>query len=83
MPKPVITHLPMVWHDWGYRWARLRGRTVADLYPAAARAAADVAAQAHRATWDAETANPVPAGAGVANGHSANGDSGAHPWDLA
>ena len=34
MPKPVITHLPMVWHDWRYRWARLRGRTVAHAVPA-------------------------------------------------
>jgi hypothetical protein len=87
MPKPVITHLPMVWHDWHYRWARLRRRTVADLYPAPPRAAANApglaaAAQAHRATWDAETADPVPAGAGAVNGHSANGHAGAHPWDL-
>ena len=28
---PVITHLPMVWNDWRYRWARLQGRAVADL----------------------------------------------------
>ena len=33
MPAPVITHLPMAWNDWRYRWARLRGRTVADLAP--------------------------------------------------
>jgi hypothetical protein len=81
MPKPVITHLPMVWHDRGYRWARLRRRTIADLYPAPASAAADVAAQAYRATWDAEPTDPVLAEAGAVNGHSANGHADAHPWD--
>jgi len=34
MPAPVITHLPMVWNDWRYRWAKLRGRAVAQLTPA-------------------------------------------------
>jgi type IV secretion system protein VirD4 len=33
---PVITHLPMVWHDWRYRWARLRGRRVAPVVPVSA-----------------------------------------------
>ena len=90
MPKPVITHLPMAWHDWHYRWARLRGRTVAPLRTAPVRAIAEApglaaAAQAYGATWDAETADQVPAGAGAASGHqngSANGHVGANPWDL-
>ena len=49
---PVITHLPMVWHDWRYRWAWLRRRTVADLYPAPARQAASASAPARAAPWD-------------------------------
>ena len=32
---PVITHLPMVWHDWRYRWAKLRRREIARVSPAA------------------------------------------------
>ena len=32
---PVITHLPMAWNDWRYRWARLRGREIARLTPGA------------------------------------------------
>ena len=35
---PVITHLPMGWHDWRYRWARLRGRHIAQLAPLATAA---------------------------------------------
>ena len=30
---PVITHLPMAWHDWRYRLAKLAGREVAWLLP--------------------------------------------------
>jgi type IV secretion system protein VirD4 len=78
MPKPVITHLPMAWHDWGYRWARLRGRTVAPLRTAPARAAA--AAPAAVAPWAEDTATPPLVGAGAANGHQAGNGLG-HPWD--
>jgi hypothetical protein len=39
---PVITHLPMAWNDWRYRWARLRGRDVAMAVPAPSLAEPDV-----------------------------------------
>ena len=48
---PVITHLPMAWSDWRYRWAKLQHRAVADLtvatpVPASVPAAAPVLAPA-------------------------------------
>jgi type IV secretion system protein VirD4 len=39
MPAPVVTHLPAIWHDWPYRWAKLRHRDVAYLVPAPSQAA--------------------------------------------
>jgi hypothetical protein len=39
---PVITHLPMAWNDWRYRWARLRGREVARLIQEPSPAELDV-----------------------------------------
>lgn len=92
---PVITHLPMVWHDWRYRWAKLRRREVARLTPPG--------------PWPATASPPVPiplrpvtvpdlpaaaasrpgelasAGAGPAarngDGHH-NGRRAAYPWDT-
>jgi type IV secretion system protein VirD4 len=44
MPAPVITHLPMGWNDWRYRWARLCGRHIAQLAPVPSQAARPVVA---------------------------------------
>jgi type IV secretory pathway TraG/TraD family ATPase VirD4 len=80
MPKPVITHLPVVWHDWHYRWARLRGRTVAPVRTAPARVAA-VAPVSAAVAAGVEDAAPLPLmTAGAANGHQAS-DGPGHPWD--
>jgi type IV secretion system protein VirD4 len=56
MPAPVITHLPMIWHDWRYRWARLRRRGVATLTPAPALAQHSAAAAVRAARPVAWTA---------------------------
>lgn len=54
---PVITHLPMAWNDWRYRWARLRGREVARLTQEPSTAELDVpvppALAAGTGAWDA------------------------------
>jgi hypothetical protein len=52
MPAPVITHLPAIWHDWGYRWARIRGHGVATLTPV-------LAAEQHSAAVPVLDARPV------------------------
>ena len=61
MPAPVITHLPMGWHDWRYRWAKLRRREVARLYPVPSLAArptpVTAARAAARSNADAEAAD--------------------------
>ena len=53
MPAPVITHLPMAWHDWRYRWAKLRGRAVAQLQPPARPAASGLPVPVTAARWPA------------------------------
>ena len=91
---PVITYLPMVWHDWRYRWARLRRREVAPLpVPSLAEPAAGPRL-ARLGSWppaDAEPADlaggqsPAPAAVASGNGHGRANGSGrgpAHPWDL-
>ena len=80
---PVVTHLPMVWHDWHYRWARLRRRTVANLYPVPAR---EPASTPTPATAVPHGLVPIPAQAPLVtavNGHGngSSGGNGAHPWD--
>jgi type IV secretory pathway TraG/TraD family ATPase VirD4 len=74
---PVIAHLPMVWHDWRYRWARLRGRGVANLYPARPATCATVPASAQAAPWGSVPvpAQPPLATPTVVNGHR-NGSPG-------
>jgi type IV secretory pathway TraG/TraD family ATPase VirD4 len=94
---PVITHLPMAWNDWRYRWAKLRGRAVAEFLPATSRrqvqAAAETAAAARMGAWDGEaikaadeavTADLAAAGAS-GNGHRCGtaGSREPHPWDQA
>ena len=93
---PVITHLPMVWNDWRYRWAWLRRRTVADLYPAPVSASAPATA----APWDSVPIPPQLPLVTAANGHrndsasgndslrfpawragSAGSNGSSHPWD--
>ena len=93
MPPPVITHLPMVWHDWRYRWARLRRPPVADsasLAAARARTAAPrrrAAAPRPASRGDRRQPNS-PAAAANGNGHAnaptakASGRP-AYPWDTA
>jgi hypothetical protein len=88
---PVITHLPMVWHDWHYRWARLRGRRVARLYPVQAAVPARPVAPASAPQTETVPpwgSGPIPpdrplAGSGAVNGHSngSAGGNGTHPWD--
>jgi hypothetical protein len=90
---PVVTHLPMAWADWRYRWAKLQGRAVADLSvatpaPETVPAVAPTAPRPDLVPAD----EPAPAElAGVpANGHAeAGGWSPAvrrapgprYPWD--
>jgi type IV secretion system protein VirD4 len=76
---PVITHLPMVWHDWNYRRARLRGQAAAEPCPAPPLTPRDLSGLAAAAARDAEAPDPVFAGTVNGNG---NGHRGAHPWDL-
>jgi type IV secretion system protein VirD4 len=59
MPAPVITHLPMAWHDWRYRWAKLRGLAVAQLTPAPAVLRPAVTAPSRPAVWGPQAAEPV------------------------
>jgi type IV secretion system protein VirD4 len=79
---PVIAHLPMVWHDWRYRWARLTGGTVADLtVPQATVRHAPVMAQT------APLPIPEPAPAELASvgatgsGHGHSKPAALYPWD--
>jgi type IV secretion system protein VirD4 len=72
---PVITHLPMVWNDWRYRWVKLRGCAAAE----PSLTAPDLPGSAAAAPLDTEAPDPVFAGAGTVNG---NGHRDAHPWDL-
>jgi hypothetical protein len=74
---PVITHLPMVWNDWRYRWANLRGHAVVE----PSLTARDLPEPTAAAPPDAEAPDPVFAGAGTVNGNG-NGHRDAHPWDL-
>jgi type IV secretory pathway TraG/TraD family ATPase VirD4 len=78
---PVITHLPMVWNDWRYRWAKLRGRAVADPYRAPSLTARDLPEPAETAPLDTGAPDPVFAGSAAVNGNG-NGHRDAHPWDL-
>jgi type IV secretion system protein VirD4 len=48
---PVIAHLPMAWHDWAYRRARLARRLVAQEPALPAVARQPVAAPARSAVW--------------------------------
>jgi hypothetical protein len=80
MPKPVITHLPMAWHDWSYRWARLRGRTVGPLCTARVRTAAATPVPATVAAWTEDAAAPPLAAAGAADSRQ-DGSGLGHPWD--
>ena len=92
MPAPVITHLPMAWNDWRYRWAKLRGRAVAQLTPVPSLAAPAVPAALAPfpvvGNALAERLNglqPVPVAAANGNGHnghtSGNGQRASYPWD--
>lgn len=95
MPAPVITHLPMAWNDWRFRWASLRRRTAADLAPVpAARPAPAVLAPfpVVEPELAEHLAGLQPAHVGVAdgNGHAnghgngnGNGRPGrtSYPWD--
>ena len=91
---PVITHLPMVWHDWRYRWVRLRRREVARLAPAApwlATASPRVPTALQPVTVPdlpaaaSRTGELASVGAGRAhrngNGHR-SGRKSAYPWDA-
>jgi type IV secretion system protein VirD4 len=88
MPAPVITHLPMAWNDWRYRWANLCRREVAALHPVPAvvtRAAP--AALVSFPVVDLAGRQPVPAavngnGRAHGNGHG-NGRAGrtSYPWE--
>jgi hypothetical protein len=73
---PVITHLPMVWNDWRYRWAWLRRRTVADLYPVPAHEAASAPAPATAAPRDSVPIPAQPPLVSAANGHRNGSASG-------
>jgi len=84
---PVITHLPMVWNDWHYRWARLRRRLVADLAPASATAhtpsPVPVPSSSRAAVWGPPPAEPAwlaPAGVTGGSQDAAAADA-AYPWD--
>jgi type IV secretion system protein VirD4 len=93
MPAPVITHLPMAWHDWRYRWAKLRGLAVAQLTPAPAVLRPAVTAPPRAAVWGPPAGEPAwlapPAArealaAGVGDRRPATPDqqdAPAYPWD--
>ena len=95
---PVITHLPMAWNDWRYRWARLRRRHVARLLPAPLTAATlpgpldltpfDVAAASSEMTASFATVAEAGNGNGHAGGNGRGRGNGqpkaapAYPWDT-
>ena len=56
---PVVAHLPMVWHDWAYRWARLTRRLRAQVEPAPAEVRRLPAAADAGRRWGPTEAEPV------------------------
>jgi len=89
---PVIAHLPMAWHDWAYRWARIRRRLVAQVppappvvrLPATARRSAVWGPPASKPAWLA----PPPVREALPAGVTADRHQGApeqpapaYPWD--